>query len=288
MFESCLMPLNVGFARLDADWNWKDVQSPFSRLYYVTEGEASVELPQGVLHLVPGAVYLVPAFIRHHCICTGPFTYYYLHVYEGGLPERGGAFPGRSIFEVYDFPNAVGASSLDEALFRRLCELFPYFEVPSANPATYDDHDTLMTNIRRAADLSPADCIEACSISALLFSRFMRDARPKASVGDARIVRALSVIGRNLYARLELRFLAAEVCMSPDHFIRVFRREVGDTPMSYIMRRKLEQAQLLLATTDHSVGRIAAMLAFEDASYFCRLFRQRIGISPQQYRMGHG
>ena len=37
--------LNVGLAVHNADWNWKNVNSPFTRLYYVTEGSAQIELP---------------------------------------------------------------------------------------------------------------------------------------------------------------------------------------------------------------------------------------------------
>ena len=36
------LPLNVGFAQHNSDWNWKNVRSPFARLYYVTDGEAEV------------------------------------------------------------------------------------------------------------------------------------------------------------------------------------------------------------------------------------------------------
>ena len=45
--------LNVGLAVHNADWNWKNVNSPFTRLYYVTEGSAQIELPDGIYTLSP-------------------------------------------------------------------------------------------------------------------------------------------------------------------------------------------------------------------------------------------
>ena len=39
-----LLVLNVGFAHHDGDWNWQGVQSPFTRIYYVTEGSARLHL----------------------------------------------------------------------------------------------------------------------------------------------------------------------------------------------------------------------------------------------------
>ena len=74
--------LNTGLALHDADWNWKNVYSPFTRLYYVTEGEAQVELEDGLHDLTPGHLYIIPAFCRHTNICHGPFVHYYLHLYE--------------------------------------------------------------------------------------------------------------------------------------------------------------------------------------------------------------
>ena len=51
-----LLMLNVGHAMHNADWNFKDVSSPFTRLYYVTEGNAELILPSGTPHEPPRQV----------------------------------------------------------------------------------------------------------------------------------------------------------------------------------------------------------------------------------------
>ena len=75
--------------------------------------------------------------------------------------------------------------------------------------------------------------------------------------------------------------------MSKDHFIRVFKRETGETPNAYIAHRKQEKAELLLVTTDLPIKNIADTLGFEDHSYFNKLFKKLAGITPQQYRTNH-
>ena len=60
-----LLILNVGLAIHNADWNWKNVSSPFTRLYYVTEGTARIILPSGVQELLPNHLYLIPSFTTH-------------------------------------------------------------------------------------------------------------------------------------------------------------------------------------------------------------------------------
>lgn len=56
--------LNVGLAVHNADWNWKNVNSPFMRIYYVTKGFAQIELPDGIYQLKVGHMYLIPSFQR--------------------------------------------------------------------------------------------------------------------------------------------------------------------------------------------------------------------------------
>lgn len=75
-----LFTLNVGLACHNGDWNWKNVRSPFARLYLVVQGTAKIQLPSGIHDLSPGHLYFIPAFTTHSYICDSPFTHYYLHM----------------------------------------------------------------------------------------------------------------------------------------------------------------------------------------------------------------
>ena len=79
--------LNVGLAIHNADWNWKNVNSPFTRLYYITEGTAQIELPDGIHTLYPHHMYFIPSFTVHTNICDSHFEHYYLHIYEDHYSE---------------------------------------------------------------------------------------------------------------------------------------------------------------------------------------------------------
>ena len=80
--------LNAGLAIHNADWNWRDVISPFFRLYFVTEGTAQIELPTGLYQLKPKHMYLIPAFTKHNNICDSHFCHYYMHIYEENLKQN--------------------------------------------------------------------------------------------------------------------------------------------------------------------------------------------------------
>lgn len=273
--ELHLFTLNVGYAYHNADWNWKNVRSPFARLYYVTEGEAEVEIEGRVHRLTPRHLYFIPAFTRHSNICTGVFAHYYLHIYEEA---------STSILDEWQYPVELPADEADLHLFRRMCELFPDRVLPASNPVSYDNQQMLAQNLHSNQMRPLGQKMESRGIVLMLMSRFICAATPKSVVKDNRISNALAYIRENINNRIEVSTLADMACMSKDHFTRMFRKETGETPNQYIILRKMEKAELLIVTTNLSVKAIARGLGYDDSSYFNRLFRKQTGITPQQYR----
>lgn len=269
--------LNVGLAVHDADWNWKNVNSPFTRLYYVTEGSARIALPDGICTLSPGHMYFIPAFTIHTNICDAKFAHYYLHIYEDHYSEN-------DWLDYWRFPVEIEATDLDLALFKRLCEINPHMTLQKSDPATYDNNPTLMRNLLKNRQRAFCDKVESRGIVFQLLSRFFKYGQLKVEMEDNRISRTVLYIRKHLNEAIGLEKLAEISCLSKDHFIRLFRKELGTTPLQYINQKKIEKAQLLLVTEDLAVKEIAFQLAFEDYSYFNRLFKKMTGVTPQEYR----
>ena len=78
--------------------------------------------------------------------------------------------------------------------------------------------------------------------------------------------------------------LARQVALSEDYLTACFRKELGVTPITYINRFRINQAQQLLLDTDKSITEIALDVGFSDSSYFSRVFRREVGLSPTDYR----
>lgn len=275
--ELNLLVLNVGHAIHDKDWNWEEVSSPFTRLYLVTDGHAHLKINSSLYELTPGHLYLIPSFVRHSDICDSLFAHYYIHIYEDSRSNF-------RLFEDCEFQVEVEANELDLQLFKRLCALNPSMHLPQSDPVSYDNNSTLLMNIQRNKAREFCNKVESRGIVYQLVSRFLKGARVKDEVSDDRVQKVLSFIRKNLNKKIEVTELAEMSCLSKDHFIRIFKNETGEAPMSYIISRKLERAMLILATEDVPVKTIAFNLGFEDHSYFNRLFKSRMGITPQQYR----
>lgn len=78
--------------------------------------------------------------------------------------------------------------------------------------------------------------------------------------------------------------LAELVYMQPTYFIKRFKASYGLPPIAYLGRLRLYKAMELLASTSHSMDRIAQEVGITDASYFARIFKKNCGVTPSEYR----
>jgi len=78
--------------------------------------------------------------------------------------------------------------------------------------------------------------------------------------------------------------MADNVGLSRSRFSALYKEHFGASPMEDVIRLRLERARWLLSNSAFTVTQIARQVGFEDAAYFNRLFRRRVGVSPGRYR----
>lgn len=272
-----LLMLNVGQAHHNGDWNWQNVNSPFTRIYYVTEGRARLHLPDQTVELHPEHLYIVPAYTTHSYECNEKFVHYYLHVYEGYKKET-------DVFELYEFPIEVPAAEGDALLFKLMCEKHPEARVPASDPRSYDNTSGFAADVKRYSEMPLHEKMALRGAILMLFSRFLQRAAPRVWTSNERLIRVLKYIHQNIYADIGIDTLADVACVTRPYLARLFKQHLGATPLQYINRKKMERAELLLLTSDATVKETAYALGFNDHSYFIRLFKKVTGRTPQEYR----
>ncbi|MFT4221927.1 AraC family transcriptional regulator [Dysgonomonas sp.] len=272
-----LILLNVGYSELNADWNWKGIYSPFARIYYVERGEARTRIGGKSYLLKPGHLYLTPPFTLHDDECDSYFSLYYIHFYEK-TPNK------ESIFDIYKFPIEIKADTLDSLLTERLLYINPDRHLRHYDPKLYDNPPTFSQYIADNNRMPMHSSIETQGILYQFMSKFMETAEIKTNNRDVRISKSLQYIHENINKDLSVMSLSDIACLSEDHFIRLFRNEMGHTPLKYINLKKIEKAQLLLLTTDTPIRDVAFELSIDNISYFNRIFKQYTGKTPGEYR----
>ncbi|MFI0816190.1 GlxA family transcriptional regulator [Streptomyces sp. NPDC021098] len=88
----------------------------------------------------------------------------------------------------------------------------------------------------------------------------------------------------NLGRDLTLADIAAHAGTSTRTLIRRFREQTGTTPLQWLHRARVRQAQHLLETTPHTVERIGSQVGFGSPTAFRDRFKRTTGVSPHTYR----
>lgn len=99
---------------------------------------------------------------------------------------------------------------------------------------------------------------------------------------------AVEFMHRNLHEKLTLTDLARISRLSPSQFARVFKEELGTSPIEYLQELRLLRAKRLLKDDDKSITDIALDCGYNSSSYFSRCFLRRFGISASDYRKSLG
>jgi len=92
------------------------------------------------------------------------------------------------------------------------------------------------------------------------------------------------VMQNNFAFNLTLEEYAKLACKSVATFKREFKKSFNDTPAKWVLRKKLKLATELLENTSLTVGEICYECGFENQTHFSRVFKEKMGASPLQFR----
>jgi len=96
---------------------------------------------------------------------------------------------------------------------------------------------------------------------------------------------SLAEIMQNNFAfNLTLEEYAKLACKSVPTFKREFKKTFNDTPAKWVLRKKLTLATELLENTSLTVGEICYECGFENQTHFSRVFKEKMGVPPLQFR----
>jgi len=91
-------------------------------------------------------------------------------------------------------------------------------------------------------------------------------------------------IRQNVEASLDMEHMAAEYNIGYSYFRKMFKSYTGVSPHKYHLELKLIRAKELLLATDKSIKEISYDLGFQSIHYFSRLFKNKVGKSPSEFR----
>ncbi|MDQ1085547.1 hypothetical protein BWI96_20520 [Siphonobacter sp. SORGH_AS_0500] len=279
-FKATFSLLHTDYVQLNKSWNYKDVMSPFYRIYLIDDGSGSLGDTDQALLLEKGYLYLIPSFTRCDHSCRDFLSQYYVHFLEDNPTGLSLFTYSRRVLKIPSIPE-------DFLLFKRLLQLNPGRDLRrSDDPREYQNQPLLKGFQQQNNDISFAAYVETNGLILQLLSRFLTDEEFLSSQRgrlSPKIEKTVLYIQTHLSEPMTVELLAGEVNQSAHYFSKTFLQATGQRPLEYLMQRRIERAQYLMLTTSLSLSEIAEETGFESLSYFSRSFKKITGQSASQY-----
>lgn len=251
-------------------WHWhRELE-----IFYMREGTLEYHLPNGVITFTQGQAGFINTNILHKTTCKQEDT---------------------CIQEEQQFaPEFIGGNE-NSLIMRKYVQ--PILNSPQISILKFDpenpEHLPILEHLCRCYQLY-AEAPEGYELELqqqmLLFwkdlyslTRTLQKTH-SVPVDDHRIKQMLTFIAGHYMEPLQLEDIAAAAYMSPRACGRCFQSQLGTTPFAYLMDYRTRRAGEMLVNTTLPVGEIALQCGFCNSSYYGRIFREKTGLTPNQYR----
>jgi len=241
----------AAYVELNSRWKYHGNSSAyFTRVYFVSEGEADILCNDLPYKLQAGNVYIIPAGTPYCYDCKDRLCklYFQVNLYNS---------MGEDLFIA-----PKGCIVLEDRMedVQRILTLFHRDDYGSA--------------------LAVRQMVEQVLCEAML----QADSAPPIPHYSAPIQKALRLMSQSPSMALTVSALAETVFLSPASFQRKFQKEVGIAPIKYLRARVIAAAQRDLQLGDLSLREISEKYGFCDQFHFSRVFTAHVGVSPSGCR----
>jgi AraC family transcriptional regulator len=219
--------------------------------------------------VTPGMFHVTGPTARVRCLFRGPYDVLHLHLHNDLIAEC-----ARDMTSHQAAPLCSEATPTKDPVVERLGRsLLDADEVGGSFGQLY------------------VDCISVAIVARLLALSCQATPCERPRVAELprwRLKRAIEFIESRLAEPISLADVASETGLTRMHFAAQFRVATGLSPHGYLLRRRIERAQEMLAGTGRSVVDIALAVGFQNQSHFTAVFKRYAGQPPQSWRRTHG
>ncbi len=227
-------------------------------LFYLVEGEADVTVQRMTRRLSAGSLAVI--FPNQ------------VHCYSNLSPDIKATFLICSLSLTGGFGSALTKASPDA----------PFLPSETLHPQVHYALEALLEESTGARDRAVCSALLQLILARVLPKLALHEIRN----ADCEFLTCCiaQYISTHYSEHISLESLAEELEMSKFHLSRLFGEKMGLSFPAYLTHIRLDQAAVLLQNTDHSITEICDEVGFNSLRSFFRVFRERYGMTPKEYR----
>lgn len=242
---------------------------PFCEMLYVTQGETVLDW-MGVEYDVPSpSLFMLTPNTPHRLRFLTPLSFWFI---ELDAVEPDSFLTVEQAIEWNRLQKIADYSSPELQMIRQTLDSLTVSLISHKRDPAFEAEIVLL-DIRKTI---------------LLIRQYFREDRDVPAEHDPTTRQSIQRLIRQMeseyYDPLDLSALARKVHLNPSYLVRAFKSEAGVTPIHYLNKLRLNAAVSYLANTEMGIQQIAEATGFNSIHYFSRLFKQKYGSSPQQWR----
>lgn len=178
------------------------------------------------------------------------------------------------------FSAVCPVSHIYPAIFLQLCEFICISVLNKLDTVSLSEVQAVSHKLYHTVSLNKLEdgMVQiVCNISSRLSEK-------ERSIHYHTVQKSLVYIKKHFSEQISLNQTAEAVELSPAYFSSIFKREMKQSFSDYLTQLRIDEAKLLLRTTNLHVREISGEVGFIDDTYFSKLFHKRVGIRPLAYR----
>ena len=261
-----------------SEWECKNMDFPFWRLYYNTIDGAYVYYNGKEVKLTSENIVIIP-----------PETAFSTHLKNNNNDIQKESILGKKIEELSDLKSLKNKRMVDHLFIH--FNLGKQFDSVEPDIYTFPIDANLFEYTKRIKvgtlnNLSGFDFFNTAIIDNLILNILIRIPKEKWFIRkmDFRVIKAERFIENNLHTKLSNELLARQANMAVNSFLRLFTSNTGFSIQKYIQNKRIEMSLILLHHTNDTIDEIAEKCGFCDRFHFSKIFKKKMQFSPSYYR----
>lgn len=262
--------LYISKSKYGEDWHSTSHFHPFTEIFFITHGNGIMEIDYIDVAVKEGNLII----INPNCPHTEKSSYNYMDQLEyivfginnltlanKSLPQLNGETPNPTYYKIMNFNN-------------------------NKNVILY----YLNTLVHEVEEKESNYELACKSILTLFIIYISRNAQSTLLIADnpeklnIECVKIKNYIDSHYSENITLDILSNLSYVNKFHLVHLFTKQMGISPINYLINRRIEESKNLLTTTNYTIRDISTIVGFSNSSYFSQMFKKFTGYSPRMYK----